>query len=66
MVRAVHDFRAAMNATHYEFFALCDPSNGNPDMHCQFSLLREDYTRKPAFETYRRLIAELGAESWPD
>ena len=30
----------------------------------QFGLLRHDYTPKPAFETYVRLIAELGAKAW--
>ena len=30
------------------------------DIFDQFGLLRDDYTPKTAFETYRRLIAELG------
>jgi hypothetical protein len=63
VVRAIHDRRAALNITHYEFFALRDAHSDNPDMLYQFGLLRDDYTAKPAFETYCRLIAELGAET---
>ena len=59
VVRSIHQLRAALNITHYEFFALRDAKEGNPEELCQFGLLRTDYTAKPAFETYRRLIAEL-------
>jgi hypothetical protein len=34
--------------------------SAQPDSFYQFGLLRDDYTPKPAFETYRQLIAELG------
>ncbi len=60
IVRTVHDLRGALNITHYTFFSLRDPRAdgiGFPG----FGLLRDDYTPKPAFATYRRLIAELGA-----
>jgi len=35
----------------------------DPDLLSQFGLLRDDYSPKPAFERYRQLIAELGAET---
>jgi hypothetical protein len=60
IVRTVHGLRGALNITHYEFFSLRDPGGDGPGFR-EFGLLREDYTPKPAFETYRRLIAELGA-----
>jgi hypothetical protein len=61
IVRAVYAQRAAFNVTHYELFALRDGNSANPDLFHQFGILRDDYTPKPAFETYRELIAELGA-----
>jgi hypothetical protein len=61
VVRAVHGLRAALNITHYEFFALRDPDSSTPAPNIQFGLLRDDYTPKPAFDRFRGLIAELGA-----
>jgi len=60
IVRAVHAQCTAFNVTHYELFALRDGNSANPDLFHQFGILRDDYTPKPAFETYRQLIAELG------
>jgi len=60
IVRAVYAQRTAFNVTHYELFALRDGNSANPDLFHQFGILRDDYTPKPAFETYRKLIAELG------
>jgi hypothetical protein len=60
IVRTIHDLRGPLHVTHYEFFALRDPG-GEGEGHRDFGLLRDDYSPKPAFETYRRLIAELGA-----
>ncbi len=61
IVRIVYRQSRALNITHYELFALRDADSTNPDLFHQFGLLRDDYTPKPAFETYRHLIAELGA-----
>lgn len=60
VVRTIHGLRQTLNITHYEHFDLRDSDNTLPDLHA-FGLLRDDYTPKPAFETYRRLIAELGS-----
>jgi hypothetical protein len=35
-------------------------ASDKPDLFYQFGLPRDDYSPKPAFETYRRLIAQLG------
>jgi hypothetical protein len=64
IVRAIHGLRERLNVTHYEFFALRDAVSGARDALTEWGLLRSDYSPKPAFETYRRLIAELG-ESAP-
>jgi hypothetical protein len=65
VIRTVHDRRAELNIAGYELFDLRDADSSRPNVFCQFGLLRDDYEPKPAFETYRRLIAELGAETWP-
>ena len=65
VVRQVHQLRTKLNITHYEFFLLRDGDSGRPDMGAQFGLLRHDYALKPAFDVYRRLIAELGGDKWP-
>jgi hypothetical protein len=65
VVRMVHRLRTKLNITHYEFFLLRDGDSGRPDMGAQFGLLRHDYALKPAFDMYRRLIAELGGDTWP-
>ena len=61
LVRTIHERRAEFNVTHYELFSLRDSDSSNPDLFHQFGLVRDDYTRKPAFETYRRLVAELSS-----
>ena len=59
MVRTVHDFRGNYNVTDYRWFDLRDGDSENPNFQQQFGIMRSDYTAKPAFDTYRRLIAEL-------
>lgn len=61
IIRTIGDHRARYHITHYEMHGLRDADSRNPSLFCQFGLLRDDYTPKPAFETYRRLIQELGA-----
>ncbi|KUL28918.1 hypothetical protein ADL15_30190 [Actinoplanes awajinensis subsp. mycoplanecinus] len=41
----------------YEYHALRDADSGGVEPVFQLGLLRDDYTPKPAFEAYRRLIA---------
>jgi hypothetical protein len=60
-VRTVYRLRGQLNINQYQLFSLRDADTANPDLHHQFGLLRDDYSPKPAFETYRGLIAELGA-----
>ena len=61
VIRTVHSLRQELNLTHYELFALRDADSSRAGILHNFGILRDDYTPKPAFETYRRLIAELGA-----
>ncbi len=58
VIRTIHQHRTELNITHYEFFDLRDSDSMNSNF--QFGLLRDDYAPKPAFEVFRKLIAELG------
>ncbi len=62
IIRAVNDLRDRLNVTHYEFFALRDAAGGGVDALTEWGLLRVDYSPKPVFETYRRLVAALGPQ----
>lgn len=59
VVRAVHRSAADLHVTHYMLFGLRDADSSEPDLFHQFGIMRDDYTPKPAYETYRSLIAEL-------
>lgn len=60
VVRTVAALAADLNIDGYSFFALRDADSTGEGLFHRFGLLRDDYTPKPAFETYRRLIEELG------
>jgi hypothetical protein len=60
VVRTVAALAVDLNIDGYSFFALRDADSGAEGLFHHFGLLRDDYTPKPAFETYRRLIDELG------
>ncbi|WP_202918761.1 hypothetical protein [Saccharothrix deserti] len=44
----------------YTHFALRDADSAKSGLFHRFGLTTDDYTPKPAFDTYRALIAELG------
>ncbi len=60
VVGIVAEHSKILNISAYEHFALRDADSANPDPVFQLGLLHSDYTPKPAFEVYRRLIATLG------
>jgi hypothetical protein len=60
MVRTVHRYRGRFGVTDYRWFNLRDGDTTSPKLFQHFGLLESDYDRKPAFERYRRLVAELG------
>jgi hypothetical protein len=59
MVRAVHDFRGNYNVTDYRWFDLRDHDSSSSNFQHHYGILYDDYSPKPAFELYLRLIAEL-------
>jgi hypothetical protein len=65
MVRAVHDFRGTYNVSDYRWFDLRDHNTSSGNFQHHYGLLRDDYSAKPAFDVYRRLLAELSAADVP-
>ena len=59
-VRDVHKWSGELGITDYRYFNLRDNNSDGTDLFAAVGLLRDDYTRKPAFELFRGLIAELG------
>ena len=59
VIRTLVGLRAELNLAGYSFFDLRDANSAGAGLFDRFGLLRDDYTPKPAFDTYRRLIQEL-------
>jgi hypothetical protein len=56
MVGAVHDFHGTYGVTDYRWFDLRDHNSSGPNFQQHYGLLRDDYTPKPAFPIYRKLV----------
>lgn len=54
----VNQLKEKLNITHYEYFGLRDAESANSGF--QFGLMKDDYTPKPAFDTYKKLIQQYG------
>jgi hypothetical protein len=59
IIRTINEIKIELNITQYELFGLRDVDTANQSMFCQFGLLKDDYSAKPAFDTYCKLINEL-------
>ncbi|MFN8352808.1 MAG: hypothetical protein U0Y10_00050 [Spirosomataceae bacterium] len=57
IIRTIYALRRELNVTHYEFFDLRDADSS--DSGFRFGLLRDDYSAKPAFDVFKRLVAAL-------
>jgi len=61
LVRAAYDYARTFNITDYRWFNLRDSGAPNPAaLFATDGLLRANYTRKPSFSAYRRLISRWG------
>jgi hypothetical protein len=60
-VTAVDSVRGTFNVTAYRWFDLRDADSAGESFESRYGLLNDDYTPKPAFAAYRRLVAELSA-----
>lgn len=59
VVRTVAGLAGELGIRSYSFFSLRDADSAGPGPFRHFGLLRDDYTRKPAFDVYRDLVTEL-------
>lgn len=59
VIRAINEYQEKYNITQYELFDLRDANSSTSDFFYQFGIVKDDYTPKPAFETYKKLISEL-------
>jgi hypothetical protein len=59
-VRAVSEARVTYGVTDYRWFDLRDADTADTSFESHYGLMRDDYSPKPAFSTYRDLIARLG------
>jgi hypothetical protein len=60
---AVHRYSGTLGVTDYRYFNLRDNRPAGTDLFDDVGLLRADYSRKPAFAVYRRLIRRFGRRS---
>jgi hypothetical protein len=61
-VHAAVDYRGTYTITDFNWFALRDNNTHGPNFQSYFGLLRDDYSAKPAFGLYCKLIARYGAK----
>ncbi len=57
---AVHRYSGTLGVSDYRYFNLRDNNSAGPDLFDAVGLLRDDYSRKPAFGTLRSAIAAYG------
>ena len=63
IIRVIYSLREEFNIECYEFFALRDSDSSNNDIFYQFGMMKDDYSPKKLFFTFKKLIAELGTVS---
>ena len=59
-VRAAVDYRGTYGISDFRWFGLRDNNSRGPNFQSFFGLLRDDYSPKPAYGLYRRLVARHG------
>jgi hypothetical protein len=62
-VRLVRRYSGTLGVSDYRYFNLRDNRPAGTDLFDNVGLLRADYSRKPAFEVYRRLVRQFGRRS---
>jgi hypothetical protein len=60
-LRDLHRWSGELGVTDHRWFNLRDNDSDGADLFAAVGLLRDDYSRKPAFPVYRDLVRELGA-----
>jgi beta-glucosidase/6-phospho-beta-glucosidase/beta-galactosidase len=60
VIRTIYHLRQELNISHYELFGLRDADSSKDDLFHQYGIMRDDYSPKPAYGAFKRLIRELG------
>jgi hypothetical protein len=60
-IEAAHQWSGTLGVTDYRYFNLRDNRSQGTDLFDAVGLLRDDYSEKPAFSTYRSFIRRYGA-----
>ena len=60
IIRTILCLKPELNITQYTLFGLRDADSTKEDPFHQFGIMKDDYTPKPAYRTFKRLIEELG------
>lgn len=60
VIQTIYDLRQELNISHFELFGLRDADSSKDDLFHQHGIMRDDYTPKPAYYTFKKLIQELG------
>ncbi|MFW2489024.1 hypothetical protein ACN077_10655 [Clostridium chromiireducens] len=60
IISTVYNLRNELNISHYELFGLRDADSSKEDLFHQYGIMRDDYSPKLAYDTFKRLIQELG------
>lgn len=60
VIRTIYELRLELNISHYELFGLRDADSSKEDLFHQYGIMRDDYSPKPAYDTFKKLIQELG------
>ena len=56
----MHRWSATLGVSDYRYFNLRDNVSGGAGLFDSIGLLRDDYSEKPAFATFREAIRSLG------
>jgi hypothetical protein len=59
---SVHRYSGTLGVTDYRWFNLRDNDSAGTDLFAAVGLLRDDYSEKPAFATYRSYINRIGTK----
>jgi hypothetical protein len=59
-LEAVYGYSGTLGVTDYRWFNLRDNDSAGSDLFAAVGLLRDDYSEKPAFATYRSYIERIG------
>ena len=60
IIRAIYNLRLELNISHYELFGLRDADSSKEDLFHQYGIMRDDYSPKPAYDTFKKLIQKFG------